>query len=149
MLNKENSEFSFLFSSALNNPVIFITNSTSKEQGSSIYIVHQNGTIRCSGANEGERKATTFIRPYLIGYISSKKEGVIFNQASLGLSPFEARAKNYSELIRMEKNGYGHMGNTITEILSFKNLRSPDFTPPLGKIQGTVELIGLLQDKKF
>ncbi|MCW8398834.1 hypothetical protein OQJ26_08525 [Legionella sp. PATHC038] len=129
MKEKQCLNYSYLFSGPLNKPVIFITNDQKSERGSSLYLVHENGTIRCSGSNEGKRKATTFIRPYLIGYITPKKKNMLFDEASIGLSPFEARAKSYHELLQIEKCGYGHEGNTITEILSFKHLITPYFTP--------------------
>jgi len=118
-----------MFHKTLNVPVIFITNSSEKDRGSSLYIIHQNGTIRCSGSNEGGRNATTFIRPYLIGYITPKKKNVLFQEASLGLSPFEGNAKDYSELNTLQKTGYGHGGNVITEIISYENLMNPFFVP--------------------
>ncbi len=129
MIDKKCAYLSYPFSRTLNIPVIFITNAAETDRGSSVYFVHQNGTIRCSGSNEGERKATTFIRPYLVAYIALKKNGILFNQAAPGLSPFEGCARSYYELSQIMKKGYGHLGNVITEIISFKNLANPDFTP--------------------
>ncbi|CAM2976846.1 Uncharacterised protein [Legionella steigerwaltii] len=128
MKEKKCTEFSYP-PRTLNKPIIFITNSQKKDRGSSLYLVHENGTIRCSGSNEGKRKATTFIRPYLIGYTSSYKKDIFFYNATLGLSPFEGRAKNYHELIQIKKRGNGHQGNIITEIISFKDLTKLNFTP--------------------
>ncbi|MCW8408386.1 hypothetical protein OQJ13_05315 [Legionella sp. PATHC035] len=129
MKDKQCINFSYLFSGPNNKPVIFITNAPNNERGSSLYLVHENGTIRCSGSNEGKRKATTFIRPYLIGYLTPKKQNMLFDEASIGLFPFEACAKSYHELLQIKKCGYGHEGNTITEIISFQDLMTPYFTP--------------------
>ncbi|KTD68691.1 MULTISPECIES: hypothetical protein [Legionella] len=128
MQDKKCTQHSYPFSKTLNNPAVFITNSKKRERGSSLYFVHENGTIRCSGSNEGKRKATTFIRPYLVGYITSKKP-VIFNVPAIGLFPFEGRAKNYHELLQIKKLGYGHKGNIITEVISFESLINPRFIP--------------------
>ncbi|KTC82476.1 hypothetical protein Lche_0740 [Legionella cherrii] len=129
MKDKQCINYSYLFSGPLNKPVIFITNDPDCERGSSLYLVHENGTIRCSGSNSGERKATTFIRPYLIGYVTTKKKNMLFDEASVGLFPFEACATSYYELLQIKKCGYGHEGNTITEIISFNHLMTPYFTP--------------------
>lgn len=129
MIDKKCTYSSYPFSRTLNIPVIFITNAAGIDRGSSVYLVHQNGTIRCSGSNEGERKATTFIRPYLVAYIALKKKGLLFTQAAPGLSPFEGCARSYYELGKIKKNGYGHLGNVITEIVSFENLANPNFIP--------------------
>ena len=58
-----------------NKYAVFITNTPSEARGSSIYIIMPSGTIRFSGANDKERTATTFIRPYTLAifHIISKE----------------------------------------------------------------------------
>jgi len=48
MQDKKCTQHSYPFSKTLNNPAVFITNSKKRERGSSLYFVHENGTIRCS-----------------------------------------------------------------------------------------------------
>lgn len=108
---------------------VFITNSPQELRGSSLYVVFPNGTVRLSGANDGERKATMFIRPYLVGYCCYYKSGLIFSSPQQGLFPVEAAAKDYRELGQFIKEGEAHKGNCITEIIAFHNLFDPSFAP--------------------
>ena len=111
-----------------NHPAIFVTNHPDGKYGSSLYLVHANGTIRCSGASYKDRSPTLFIRPYLIGYFQSDEKR-LYSIASVELYPFEGNAENYLALYRLNKDGWGHHGNKITELISMSDLEDPNFTP--------------------
>lgn len=113
----------------INIPTIFITNSMEKDRGSSLYLICEDGTIRFSGSNRDGRQATLFIRPYLVIYMPVYREKLILNKAGLGLVPFEAEALTYKDLYNLYQREEGHLGNVITEIITFDDLLSESFVP--------------------
>lgn len=108
---------------------LFITNNP--RGGSSLYLVHPKGTIRCSGANYLGRRATTFVRPYLMGYLRYLRghQNGLFKHPQVGLYPFEAAAYDYVALSHSIKSGSGHHGNLIVELLSMQDLQNLSFVP--------------------
>ena len=109
-----------------NSETIFITNSPDTYQGSSLYIITKEGTIRVSGANTSDRKATVFIRPYIIGYRSYTGSTAFFQTPAVGLYPYEAKLPFLPFAFKI---GTGHTGNTITEVIARENFFNPLFRP--------------------
>ena len=57
------------------------------------------------------------------------REKLILNKAGLGLVPFEAEALTYKDLYKLYQREEGHLGNVITEIITFDDLLSESFVP--------------------
>jgi hypothetical protein len=57
------------------------------------------------------------------------REKLILNKAGLGLMPFEAEALTYKDLYNLYQRDEGHLGNVITEIITFDDLLSESFVP--------------------
>lgn len=116
----------------LNQTTVFVTNSK-EAYGSSLYLICDQGTIRCTSSNQKGRQPTTYIRPYLIGYLKEHKkreEEVIYGTIEKGLRPYEGPVKTLDELRELRKNKRrGHKGHFITEILSFEALQNQNYQP--------------------
>lgn len=122
----------------LNDPIIFITNSTAdKTKGSSLYFVGPHGTIRCrSDHTELDRPPIITINPFTIGYFKAT-ERITTLKPTVGFRPFEAEIYKAEEanveflnLIREHKRDRSrHQGYVITEIISLAQLNDPTFIP--------------------
>lgn len=120
----------YFFKQQLNITAGFITNASDiKTNGSSLYLVLPEGTIRCSGSCADDRSPTTFVRPYLVAYVHERFPSVFWGKPALGTSPYEAKARNYVELAKQFNDTKGHLGSIITEIFSMDELFSKDFKP--------------------
>ena len=108
---------------------LFITNTPGEPRGSSLYAIGEGGTIRVSGANDKARKATTFIRPFTIGYFSYARKGVMYDKPYTGLYPFEAETNKPIDLTKLIKEDDGHKGNAISELVNIKDLLQSSFQP--------------------
>ncbi len=114
----------------VNTIAVFITNSPLDLTGSSLYVILPNGTIRFSGANDFERTATTFIRPFLVGYCSYLRKGIMYQRPMQGLFPFEAEVAEHIDLGKLFiEDKKGHKGNCITEVIRFQELYDLSFCP--------------------
>ena len=103
----------------------FITNNHEVDTGSSLYLVLPNGTIRCSGANTADRKATVFTRPYTIRYFDIKGEKVS-DEPAVDAFPREAEVDDPNAISNAATL---HEGNSISEILNPKEIFNLNMVP--------------------
>lgn len=107
------------------NPHVFITGDEDDDRrGTSLYCVYlrRGLTIRCSGANDGDRVATTFIRHYNIVFLNGRRRA--HEEPREGDIPVEGdyRIARLLDIAEGERDGHVHRGHPIIRMLHVDDL---------------------------